>query len=453
MNSEKILVIDDESGIRSSLKGILEDEGYSVKTTETGENGFDLLRYENFDLVLLDIWLPEMNGIEVLKKIKSKNEKIQVVMISGHGSVESAVRATKLGAFDFLEKPLTLEKVVLTVKNALKQSYLEEENIQLRERMKSRYHLVGKSKATNKIKEALITAAESGGRVLISGENGTGKEHVARLIHQQSSRKTRHFVQINCGAIPHDMFKTELLGYIEDAFSETQKEKKGKLLSADGGILFLDEVSELSLESQVMLEQILNESRFTPVGADEPISIDIQFIAATDKDLKKLIQTGQFREDLFYKLNIVPLHIPPLRKRREDIPPLIKHYLKHFADADNKKEKRMDKAASKAFTNYSWPGNVSELRNVLERFVIMIKDDIIKESHLALLVEPIESQFTSGVNPEQTLIQARQQFEKEFIHKTLLRCNWNIAQAAKELEMEEKNLQGIIKNLGISITG
>lgn len=453
MNKEKLLIIDDEAGIRSSLKGILEDEGYTVKAAEAGEKGLSILNAEPFDLVLLDIWLPEMNGIDVLQEIQKHILPIQVIMISGHGSVESAVKATKLGAFDYLEKPLSLEKVVLTVKNALKQSRLEEENILLRESLTLRHDLIGEHPVISKIRNALNTAAPSDGRVLISGENGTGKELVARLIHSLSPRKTKRFIQINCGAIPENLLDNELFGYGGMTPTGSSVHKKGKLLIAEGGVLFLDEIDEMNMATQAKLVKVLDEGKFELMESGRPAVFDTRLISATDRDLKKLVEKGKFREDLFFKLNVIPIHMPPLRERKEDIPLLINYYLHHFSIADGKKQKTMSKEAMEAFINYSWPGNVSELINVIERFEIMVKEDEIKESHLSLLVEPIESQYVSGIKQRQTLIKARELFEKEYIHKALLRYNWKMPEAAAELEIDEKTLREKIKSLGISFLG
>ena len=449
MNQENILVIDDESGIRSSLKGILEDEGYQVKTTDTGEKGIEMLKSENFDLVFLDIWLPEINGIEALQKIKSFDKGIQVVIITGHGSVESAVKATKLGAFNFLEKPLSLEKVVLTAKNALKQKILEEENIQLRRKIKEKFHLVGKSRSIEKLRAEIQTAAPTNGRVLIYGENGTGKEHVARLIHQQSKRSHKRFLQFNSAAIPDDLIEKELFGYVKDDFPGASQDKKGILMQADGGTLFLGEIGEMSLSTQSKLVRVIEEEKFEPLGSSESISIDVRMIAATDKNLRELIAQNKFREDLFFKLNIIPMSTPPLRERKEDIPLLINHYLKFFSHETGRKQKTMSDEAMQAFINYSWPGNVSELINVIERFVIMIREDEIKTSHLFLLVEPIESQLSPKQHKPLTLKNAREQFDREFIHKTLIRNDWDISKTARELEIDKNMLQTNIKRLKI----
>jgi len=452
MIKDKILIIDDESGIRSSLKGILEDEGYEVKTVDTGEKGLKIIKNENFSLVFLDIWLPEINGIEVLKKLKSFKEDTQVVMITGHGSVESAVKATKLGAFNFLEKPLSLEKVVLTAKNALRQKALEEENIQLRGRIKSHFQLIGKSPAIKNLKQQIQTTAPSNSQILITGENGTGKEHIARLIHQQSPRKNKHFIPINSAAIPDDLIEIELFGYEKDAFPNARKDKQGKMLIADKGTLFLDEIGEMSLKTQENLVRVLETGTFQPLGSTQFSAVDIRVIASTDKNIRELVAQNKFRKDLFFKLNVIPMFIPPLRERKEDIPLLINYYLEYFSKETGKKQKSMNKEAMRAFINYSWPGNISELINVIERFVIMIKEDEIKSSHLSLLVEPREIQFMPGFNKNFPLKKARVQFDKEFIHKALIHNDWDLPRTAQELEIEQTTLEANIKRLGIQFS-
>jgi two-component system nitrogen regulation response regulator NtrX len=453
MIKDKILVIDDEAGIRSSLKGILEDEGFEVKTADRGEEGLNLAKRHNFDLILLDIWLPRMNGIELLKKIKKFEENVQVIMISGHGTIETAVKATKLGAYDFLEKPLSLEKVVLTTKNALKHKKLEEENIQLRERIKPRYELVGKSPSVEKLKEKIEIVAPTDGRVLIYGENGTGKELIARLIHQQSPRKNKRFVEINTAAIPDELIESELFGYVKEDLNHTLIDKKGKLLLADEGTLFLDNISEMSLKAQTELLNVVKRQKFELLGTNESISIDTRIIATSNKPLNELITKGKFREDLFFKLNVIPLVVPPLRERKEDIPLLIDYFLKYFCLESRKKQKTMNEEAMKAFLNYSWPGNVSELANVIERFVIMVPDDEIRASHIPLLVEPRESQYIPEFNNNQSLKQARKIFERDYIHNALKRNNWNISQTATDLNIEKGYLNKKIKSLGITFFG
>jgi len=430
MNPDAILVIDDESGIRASLQGILEDEGYDVTLSDSGEDGLARLETGNFGLVLLDIWLPGMTGIDVLKKIGSLEDRPEVVVISGHGTVETAVQATKLGAFDFLEKPLSLDKVVLTVKNALRQHRLEEENVQLRERLQARYTLVGKSEPIQRLREEIRRVAPTHGRILISGEGGTGKELTARLIHQQSRRRENRFVEINCAAIPDDIIEHELFGSTKGHAPHALKDKKGKLLLADAGTLFLDEIGEMNIRTQAKLVRALIGGEFEPLGAATAVSFDTRVIAATSRNPKDLVSRGKLKEDLFFKLNVIPMHIPPLRERPEDIPLLIAHFLDLYSAEYGKKPKTMSPEAQQAFLNYPWPGNVSELMNVIERFVIMVEDEEIGAAHLNLLVETREQ---VGRPAGRTLGQAALAFERRFIQQVLVRNGWDTEKSAAEL--------------------
>jgi two-component system nitrogen regulation response regulator NtrX len=451
MNKERILVVDDESNIRSSLQGILEDEGYGVQTAETGEDGLRLLETQSVDLLLLDVWLPAMSGIDVLKRVKAAEDSPPVVMISGHGTIETAVQATKLGAFDFLEKPLSLEKVIVTVQNALRQRRLEAENVELRGKVKTRYHLVGESRSIRKLREEIGTAAPSNGRVLIYGENGTGKEFIARLIHEQSRRKDRRFVEINCAAAPDEVIESELFGFVREHLPHAAKDKKGKFLLADGGTLFLDEIGEMSLKTQAKLVRVLEEQEIEPLGSAEPVPVDVRLVAATSRNLKELIAKGKFREDLFFKLNVIPLVIPPLRERKEDIPVLIDAFLRDFADEYGKKPKTMTPPAVAAFLNYAWPGNVSELMNVIERFVIMVAEPVIDAAHLSLLVEAREIEVAPGLAGGLALPQALAEFERHFVHRVLTRNSWDLGRSARALGVEEPQLKDRIKALNITL--
>lgn len=451
MSQERILIIDDETSIRSSLRGILEDEGFQVQTADSGEEGLRLMEKQNFDLLLLDIWLPEMGGLDVLRKVMSIDDNPAVVIISGHGTVDTAVKAVKMGAFDFLEKPLTLEKVVLTVRNALKQSKLEEENIQLRERFRERYHLAGQSRAMQKLREDIAKAAPTNSRILIQGENGTGKELLAQLIHQQSRRRDKRFLELNCAAVPADMLESELFGYARGSAPHALKDKKGKFLQADGGTLFLDEVGELPLTTQAKLVRVIEEQRFEPQGATDPVSIDTRLVAATSKNLKELIGQKAFREDLFFKLNVIPLTIPPLRERQEDIPLLIDHFLGYFAAEYGKKAKTMSPEAVQAFRNYYWPGNVSELMNVVERFVIMVEGPEISEANLSLLVEAREMENIPGLGPAHSLDEALRSSEKRLIHEALLRNRWDVDKTAGDLRIGPAELRQKISALQVTL--
>jgi two-component system nitrogen regulation response regulator NtrX len=450
MSKERILIVDDEASIRSSLKGILEDEGFVVTAAATGEEGLETLKGQNVDLVLLDIWLPNMSGLDALRKIKAAEESPQVVMISGHGTIETAVLATKLGAHDFLEKPLSLEKVILTVGNALRQKRLEEENIQLRERLRTRYFLVGNSRPIEKLRREIDTAARSTGRVLIYGENGTGKELVARLLHQQGPRREKRFVEVSCSAVPEEMMESELFGHVQGSLPQALKDKKGKLLLADQGTLFLDEVGDLSLRIQGRLVRAVEERRFEPLGAGDGVIFDARIIAATSRNLRDQIAAGRFREDLFFRLNIIPLAIPALRERVEDIPLLIDHFLKHFAEEYGKKPKSIRPEAVDAFLKYVWPGNVSELMNVIERFVIMVQEEEISSAHLSLLVETRELEYISGFFEGSSLEKAKRQFERRYIHSALIRYNWDVSKVAAALKIDEAGLREKMRELNIT---
>jgi two-component system nitrogen regulation response regulator NtrX len=451
MSQERILIIDDETSIRSSLRGILEDEGFQVKTAESGEEALRFMDKQSFDLLLLDIWLPEMSGLDVLRKVKTMDETPPVVMISGHGTVETAVKAVKMGAFDFLEKPLTLEKVVLTVRNALKQSRLEEENTLLRDRFRERYHLAGQSLAMHKLRDDIAKAAPTNSRILIHGENGTGRELLARLIHQESRRRDKRFLELNCAAVPADMLENELFGYVRGSQPHAVKDKKGKFLLADGGTLFLDEVGDMRPTTQAKLVRVIEEQRFEPLGSTDSIAIDTRLVAATSKNLKELIGQKAFREDLFFKLNVIPLTIPPLRERPDDIPLLINHFLEHFAAEYGKKPKSISPEAVQAFRNYYWPGNVGELMNVIERFIIMVDGPEITEANLSLLVEAREMEQIPGLGPAHSLEAALRLSEKKLIHEALLRNRWDMDKTASDLKIGRPELQQKITALQITL--
>src|SRR5947209_92446 len=314
-----ILIVDDESGIRESLRGVLEDEGYKTGVSPSGEDCLELLRKSSFDLILLDVWLTGIDGLEVLERIRELQDPPEVIMISGHGTIETAVRATKLGAYDFAEKPLSLEKTLILVKNAIEARKLRHENLDLRKQLQAKSVIVGESVPVKALRQQIALMAPTNGRVLIYGESGTGKELVARAIHAQSLRKDSMFVEVNCAAIPEDLIESELFGHRQGSFSGAASDKEGKFQKADGGTLFLDEVGDMSLKTQSKVLRTLDEQRFTPVGGDEPITADVRVVAATNKDLEEEISKGNFREDLFYRLNVIPFYVPPLRERREDI--------------------------------------------------------------------------------------------------------------------------------------
>ncbi|PYS29276.1 MAG: Fis family transcriptional regulator, partial [Acidobacteria bacterium] len=369
--SESILIVDDERGIRETLSAVLRDEGFSADAVASGEECLKAIEQRAYGCVLLDVWLSGINGLETLSQMRNSNCDAAVVIISGHGNIETAVRATKLGAFDFIEKPLSIEKTVLTVRNALRQRQLEFVNEELAAELKEEYAMVGESVAMRALRKQIAVVAPTDGRVLISGESGAGKELVARAIHAQSRRAAAPFIEVNSAAIPEELIESELFGHVKGAFTGATAAKKGKFELADGATLFLDEVSDMSANVQAKVLRVLEEQRFEPVGSNTPVSVDVRIIAATNKLLDEEIEKGTFRSDLFFRLNVIPFEVPPLRERLEDVPLLIEHFNKRFAKAYGKKAKRFDEKAVEAMQRHSWPGNVRELRNTVERVVIM----------------------------------------------------------------------------------
>jgi len=444
-----ILIVDDEKGIRQSLQGVLEDEGYRVATAESGEAGLEMVQSKPFDLVLLDIWLPGVDGLETLEKIKQMDNGPEVIMISGHGTIETAVRATKLGAFDFLEKPLSLEKTLIVVKNAVEAKQLRGENRDLKKQLFTCGEIVGESVPMKALRQQIGLMAPTNGRVLIFGESGTGKELVARAIHAQSLRKDAMFVEVNCAAIPEDLIESELFGHLKGSFAGASGDKEGKFLKADQGTLFLDEVGDMSLKTQAKVLRTLDEQRFTPVGSDEAISVNARVIASTNKDLEEEISIGNFREDLFYRLNVIPFYVPPLRERKEDIPMLARHFLKEFAAAYSRRSKEITDDAIDTLMRYSWPGNVRELRNVIERIVIMNPTVVrLDRKHLPPLVHREGTRRSNG--EFSTLHQARAAYERDYILKKLDENHGNISRTAEVLGLERSHLYRKMKTLGIA---
>src|SRR5216117_931722 len=382
-----ILIVDDEPGIRQSLKGVLEDEGYKASVAESGEACIESLRKRPFDVVLLDVWLPGMDGLETLEKVREIENAPEVIMISGHGTIETAVRATKLGAYDFLEKPLSIDKTLILVKNAIDSKRLRQENRDLKKQLTPKSLIVGESIPVKALRQQIQIMAPTNGRVLIYGESGTGKELVARAIHAQSLRKDEMFVEVNCAAIPEDLIESELFGHRRGSFPAAAVEKEGKFQRAHSGTLFLDEVGDMSLKTQSKVLRTLDEQRITPVGSSEPVTVDVRVIASTNKDLEEEIASGNFREDLFYRLNVIPFYVPPLRERIEDVPLLVKHFLKEFSARYGRPHVEMTEDALAALKQYHWPGNVRELRNLVERVLILNPKTLrIERKHLPMLV-------------------------------------------------------------------
>jgi two-component system nitrogen regulation response regulator NtrX len=445
-----ILVVDDESSIRQSLKGVLEDEGYKVSTAESGEACLEVLRKRSFEVVLLDVWLPGMDGLDTLQRIRDLDGAPEVIMISGHGTIETAVRATKLGAYDFLEKPLSIAKTLNLIKHATDVKRLRQENRELKRQLAPRGVIVGDSIPMKALRQQIQIMAPTNGRVLIYGESGSGKELVAHAIHVQSQRKEEMFVEVNCAAIPEDLIESELFGHRVGSFPAANTDKEGKFQKAHGGTLFLDEVADMSLKTQSKVLRTLDEQRFTPVGSDEPITVDARVIASTNKDLEEEISKGNFREDLFYRLNVIPFYVPPLRERQEDVPLLTRYFLKEFSAAYGRRPREITDDAIDALMNYSWPGNVRELRNVMERIVIMNPTTSrFDRKHLPPLIQRDGSRRTAGAEFS-TLHQARAAYERDYILKKLDENHGNVSRTADVLGLERSHLYRKMKALGIA---
>ena len=445
-----ILIVDDESGIRDSLKGVLEDEGYKTSQAESGEACLRLLEKHDVDVVLLDIWLPGIDGLDTLQKIRELDSPPEVIMISGHGTIETAVRATKLGAYDFLEKPLSIDRTLSLIKHAIDAKGLRRENRDLRRQLQSKSVIAGESVPMKALRQQIAIMAPTNGRVLIYGESGTGKELVAHAIHAQSLRKEEMFVEVNCAAIPEDLIESELFGHKQGSFPGATSDKEGQFQRATGGTLFLDEVGDMSLKTQSKVLRTLDEQRFTPVGGSDPITVDVRVIASTNKDLEEEISKGNFREDLFYRLNVIPFFVPPLRERKEDIPLLARYFVKEFAAAYGRRSREITDDAIQTLSRYSWPGNVRELRNVIERIVIMNPTTTkFERKHLPPLVYRDGSRRAAGTEFS-TLHQARDAYERDYILKKLDENHGNVSRTAEMLGLERSHLYRKIKTLGIA---
>ncbi len=454
MSYEEILVVDDEKNIRGSLEGILKDEGYRVRGIASGEELLKQMQQAVPDLVILDVWLPGMDGLQALTELKRLHPELPVIMISGHGTVESAVKATRLGAYDFIEKPLSLEKTVLAVRNALDRQRLELENRALRQTLEQRYEIVGESPAIQALRAQIESAAPSHGRVLIRGESGTGKELIARAIHRQSLRADKPFVEVNCAAIPDELIESELFGHEKGAFTGATTKRRGKFELGDGGTIFLDEVGDMSLKTQAKVLRVLQEQTFERVGGTETLTVDVRVIAASNKALEEEIQKGSFREDLFYRLNVIPFEVAPLRQRKEDIPLLATHFLRLFSEEYGKREKCLSPEALDLLLQHPWPGNVRELRNVMERMVIMVPQETIQAFDLgpSLRARPgaaAEAPHEPAMEWDGTLREAREQFERQYILHRLGETHWNITRTAERLGIERSNLHRKMKAYGI----
>jgi two-component system nitrogen regulation response regulator NtrX len=446
MKLARILIVDDEAGIRKSLSGVLEDEGYEVDSAGSGEECLERVAADFFDLVLLDVWLPGIDGMETLRRLNASGGAARptVIMISGHGTIETAVRATKLGALDFIEKPLSIQKVTVALKNALEQRRLSLELGELRPKAPE---IIGTSVPIRALRQQLSLMADTNGRVLIYGESGTGKELVARAIHANSRQRERGFVDVNCAAIPDELIESELFGHVRGAFPGAGEDKMGRFQRADGGTLFLDEVGDMSLRTQSKVMRVLDEHRLEPIGAARPVQVDVRVIAATNKNLEQEIERGNFREDLFYRLNVIPFFVPPLRDRAEDIPALASYFLDEFAKAYRRPGKELTRDALELLRMYEWPGNVRELKNLMERLVIMTA-----ETRVDARLIPLELKGRKDIRAVTrfgSLQEVREAAERDYILRILEETKGHVTKTAEVLGLERSHLYRKMKSLGI----
>ena len=449
---ERILVVDDESGVRASLAGILGDEGYAVDAVETGEAALVALESHRYDLAILDVWLPGADGLEVLGRLRETDAELPVLVISGHGTIETAVKAVRLGAQDFVEKPLSLEKTLLAVRNALRRGRLETEVRALRRQLDERYVMVGESPAMRRLRAEIAQAAPTNGRALVFGENGTGKELVARAIHAQSLRAAGPFVEVNCAAIPEELIESELFGHTKGAFTGALAPRKGKFELADGGTLFLDEIADMSLKTQAKVLRALQEQRIEPVGGAGTVDVDVRVIAATNKSLEDEIRAGRFREDLYFRLNVIPFHVPPLRERGEDVPLLVRHFMQALSAEHGRRPREIAPEVLERLAQLPWPGNVRELRNTIERLVIMAPGERIELRHLPpplLGEESAGAAAPGGAEIGGTLAEAREEFEKRYILRRYREADGNMSRTAEALGVERSNLYRKMKSYGL----
>ena len=449
-----ILIVDDEPSILQSLSGLLSDEGFEVLTAANGYEALKIVDTEFPDLVLLDIWMPGIDGIETLKEIKKDNPYIQVIIISGHGTIETAVKATKLGAFDLIEKPLSIDKIIVAINNALNFRRLEEENKYLRKKTLEKHSITGNSHPIAALKKQLAVAAPTDAWILITGENGTGKELVARTIHQLSSRADYPLVTVHCAAIPEELIESELFGQEKGALADATTKKIGKFELANNGTIFLDEIGDMSLKTQSKILRVLQEKQFQRVGGSRTLSVNVRVIASSNKDLEKEIEKGNFREDIYYRLNVIPIEVPPLRNRFEDIPFLVETFFAEYAKQDRSEKKQLTRKAVDILCNYSWPGNVRELKNLVERLAIMVEKDVIDEFDIPASYNPGAADGMAPVESQlflsHSLKDAKKAFEREFIKRKLLQNNNNIAKTAEAIGMEPSYLHKKLKSLNVS---
>lgn len=446
----KILVVDDESNIVKTLSAILQDEGHDVYSSETAKDALTCLSNNGIDLVFLDVWLPDMDGVKVLEQINRLYPDAAVIMISGHASIDIAVKSTRLGALDFLEKPLSMQRVITSLNNALERIMLRKENIRLRKQASFEDEMIGESERINEVRKTIETAAGTNARVFITGENGTGKELVAKAIHKNSKRSSKLMVKVNCAAIPDELIESELFGHEKGSFTGAANRRLGKFEISNGGTIFLDEICDMSASAQAKVLRVLQEQQFERVGGNEPVTVDVRVIAATNIDVKKAIEEERFREDLYYRLNVIPIHVPSLTERKEDIPLLTNYFLSTFSEMHGLGEKSITDKAMKFLMKYNWPGNVRELKNIIERLCIMVQADMIDKDDIAKYIESDDYEDVMSSNTS-TLKQAREEFEKEYIIRALKKNEKNITSTAKDLGIERTNLHRKVKQYNINV--
>lgn len=447
MDNISILVVDDEPGVRSTVKGTLEDEGFRVFTVSSGEEALEHIGKLKPDVVLLDVLMPSgMDGIETLGKIKESGSDCAVIMISGHGTIDMAVKAMELGALDFIEKPLSVDRMLIRLSQALEKKKLQDDYKLLKKEMDERYQIIGESPAMRELAVTIHQVAPTNSRILIIGENGTGKELVARAIHRNSRRSDKPFIQVNCAAIPDELIESELFGHEKGSFTSAVATTRGKFEQANGGTILLDEIGDMSLRTQSKVLRVLEEQEFSRIGSKDIIKVDVRVIAATNKDLGVEVEENRFREDLFYRLNVIPIYVPPLRERQEDIPILANYYLARFCRENGRREKQFLPETMELLKAYKWPGNVRELKNIMERLVIMVPSDTIEVSHLP---DDLIGHSTTSETP-QALRDARNDFERRFILQALLDNNWSVTDTADQLGIERTNLHRKMRQYNIN---
>jgi len=445
----KILITDDEPSIRSTLSQILEDEGHKTTLCESGEEAIAQFAREEFDLAILDLWLPGIDGLSVLERMKSSNAAPPVIVISGHGNIDAAVKAIRLGAYDFLEKPLSLERVLLTVNHALADSKLREQVRDLRrEQISLEELLIGESEGMKKLDQQIRSAAPTNSRVLITGENGSGKEIVARTLHRLSHRADQPFVDVNCAAIPEELIESELFGHRKGAFTGAIDDRKGKFELADGGTLFLDEIGDMSLKTQAKVLRVLQEQTFQRVGGQQTIRVDVRVLAATNKNIEAEIEAGSFRSDLYYRVNVIPIEVPPLRNRGNDVALLADYFLRRFAAETGSPRKKLSSGAATKLKAYHWPGNVRELRNVIERLAILLPQETVEAEDVQL---GARSDIPAEIPRNLSLKEARDEFEKQYILERLRDLAGNVSRTAEALGVERSNLYRKLNAYGIRV--